>query len=106
MPTYKEDGKGTNELWVFYSILKLEDLGFGEAKHLPPDHTVNILDTDLNPILSLVFLHISRSGASRINIIGRNLTGTYWNHLIGRTHYINAGLRKNFLWKKRQGNVA
>lgn len=51
--SYKEDGKGTHKLQVFYSILKLEDLRFGEAKYLPPDHTVNILDTDLNPVLFL-----------------------------------------------------
>lgn len=35
----------------FYSILKLEDIRFGEVKYLPQDHTVNISNTDLNPIL-------------------------------------------------------
>lgn len=42
-------GKGQMSYGVFYSILHLENLRLREVKYLPEDHTVNILDTDLNP---------------------------------------------------------
>lgn len=42
-----------------------KNLRFGEVKYLLQDHTVNRLDTELNPDLSPVLLHVSHGGASQ-----------------------------------------